>query len=203
MKRFEEVIIIGAGGHAKVIADIIIESGDEVLGFLDDAPSNNKFFFRRILGKVEDAVKFRDDAKFIIGIGNNETRKQIAEKYDLEWYTAIHPTAVIGLDVNIGVGSAVMAKAVINTGTMIGRHCIINTASVVEHDNNIAGYVHISPGVMVGGTVDIGERTHIGIGAAIKNNLSITSGCLIGAGAVVVKDIQEQGTYVGVPAVKK
>ena len=95
-----------------------------------------------------------------------------------------------------------MANACINTSAKIGRHCIINTASIVEHDNQIGDYVHLSPNVTCCGTVTIGELTHIGAGATIKNNINITDECIIGAGAVVVKDIQEKGTYVGVPAQK-
>ena len=90
----------------------------------------------------------------------------------------------------------------INTSAKIGRQCIINTASIVEHDNQIGDYVHLSPNVTCCGTVTIGELTHIGAGATIKNNINITDECIIGAGAVVVKDIQEKGTYVGVPAQK-
>ena len=93
-----------------------------------------------------------------------------------------------------------MANAVINSGTYIGRHCIINSASVVEHDNYISDFVHISVGAKVAGTVDIGARTWGGIGACINNNLSICSDCMIGAGTVVVKNIEKSGAYMGVPA---
>ena len=95
-----------------------------------------------------------------------------------------------------------MANTVINPCASIGRHCIVNTASVIEHDDVIADYVHISVGAKLGGTVSVGEQTWVGIGAVVNNNISVYNRCIIGAGAVVVKDIKESGTYVGVPARK-
>ena len=201
MKQPKNVIIIGARGHGKVIADIIIKSGDSLMGFLDDDPSiGNEIIGYPILGKVEDLYKYSETAGFVIGIGNNYTRKRVADKYKVDWHTAIHPSAIIAIDVSIGEGTVVMANAVINTSTIIGRHCIINSGAVIEHDNDIADFVHVSPNASIGGTVSVGACTHVGIGASLKNNLSITSDCIIGAGSVVVKDIVEKGTYIGVPA---
>ena len=113
-----------------------------------------------------------------------------------------HPSAVIGTDVEIGIGSVVMAGVVINSSSRIGKGCIINTSSSLDHDNVIDDYVHISPGVSMAGTVTVGRLSWVGIGSAISNNVKICSGCKVGAGAVVVKDITEPGTYVGVPVRK-
>jgi len=197
----KRVIIIGAGGHAKVIADIVIKSGDDLLGFLDDSRVEDVLGYP-ILGKVSDIVDITDRAAFVMGIGSNQVRKEIHNNYKVKWYIAIHPSACIGTDVFIGEGTVVMAHATVNTGAKIGRHCIINTGAVIEHDNVLEDYVHISPGVFIGGTVSIGECSHIGIGAVIRNNLNITRSCTVGAGAVVVKDITETGVFVGAPAVK-
>jgi len=196
-----EVIVIGAGGHARVIADIIQQSGDVVLGFLDDNVKGVVMGLP-VLGKITDALNCDNRASFVIGIGNNWTRKRIAEQYHLNWYTAIHPAAVIASDVEIKEGTVLMAGAIVNTGVRIGKHCIINTGTVIEHDNCIADYVHVSPHATLCGTVSVGELTHIGGGATIINNLSVTHDSVIGAGAVVVKNIKEPGTYVGVPARK-
>lgn len=196
-----DVIIIGAGGHAKVIADIVIKNNDNLLGFLDDnKPKNEVVLGYPILGRADDIVSLADKAVFIIGIGDNFIRKSISEKYNVVWHTAIHPSANIGIDVAIGNGTAIMANAVINISAKIGRHCIINTGAIVEHDNIISDFVHISPNVSLGGTINISERTHIGIGASVKNNINIAADSIIGAGAAVVKDIIESGIYVGVPA---
>lgn len=198
-----KIVIIGASGHGKVIADIIIKSGDKVVGFLDDGVKKGSIVTGiEVLGKIEDFTKFKE-CEFIIAIGNPNIRKKIANDLPVKWYTAVHPNAVISsLDVKIGEGTVVMANAVINSGAQIGGHCIINTGAIVEHDNILYDYVHISPNATLAGTVSVGEMTHIGVGACVKNNTNIAPNCIIGAGAVVVKDISESGTYIGVPARK-
>ena len=195
-----DIVIIGAGGHAKVIADIIQKSGETLVGFLDDN-ANGTVLGHQILGTLNDIKKYKD-CMFIIGIGDVFIRKTIAENYQLNWYTAIHASACIGGEVEIGEGSVVMARAVINSSSTIGKHCIINTSSIVEHDNNIGDYAHLAPGSTLCGTVRVGSMAHIGAGATVKNNITICSHSIIGAGAVVVKDITEPGIYVGVPAKK-
>ncbi len=194
-----EVVIIGAGGHGKVIADIIEKSGDTVIGFLDDNPPSNQILNYPMLGVTSDCKKYTDK-KFIIAIGNNKIRQIIATQYKLDYYTAIHPNAIIARDVVIGEGTCVMAGAVINVSTQIGKHCIINSGSVVEHDNVLGDFVHLSPKAALCGTVCVGDCTHIGAGATIRNNTSITKNCVIGVGAAVVEDIMQEGTYCGVPA---
>lgn len=199
----KNVVIIGAGGHAKVIADIITKSNDNVIGFLDDnLDIQNKTIYlnKTVLGTTKDIDKYKE-YYFIIGIGNNNIRENIANNHDLKWYTAIHPNAIIANEVSIEEGSVVMAGSIINTGTKIGKHCIINTKSSLDHDNIIENYVHISPGATLAGTVHIKEKTWICAGATIINNITIAKNNIIGAGSVVIKDINEEnGTYVGVPA---
>ena len=193
----KEVIIIGASGHGKVIADIIEKSGDKVVGFLDDDLTK-----KGVIGPVCDCVKYKDK-QFIIGIGNTQIRKRIAEEYpELSYYTAVHPTAVISGDVKIAEDTAVMANAVINASATVGAHSIINTSSVVEHDNVIGDFVHISPGAVLCGGITIGNETHIGAGVVVRNNVTICGNVTIGCGACVVEDITESGIYVGVPAKK-
>lgn len=201
----QKVVVIGAGGHAKVVADIVIKNKDILLGFLDDNINLNVNIVDEysILGKIEECIKIHEKdekIKFVIAIGNNITRSEIAQKYMLPYYNAIHPTATIGMNVEIKEGTVVMAHTSINSNAKIGKHCIINTGSIVEHDNIISDFVHISPKVALGGTVRVGEKTHIGIGATIRNNINIGDNIVIGAGAVVVKNIEKQGTYMGVPA---
>ena len=195
-----DVIIIGAGGHARVIADIVRCRGDRLLGFLDDHAVSGSGAIP-VLGTAKDYVNY-PDACFIIGIGNAAVRRKIAESMEgVNWYTAIHPSAVVSqMEVSIGPGTAVMAGAVINPGAKIGAQCIINSAAVVEHDNVIGDLTHISVCAKLAGTVTVGPDSWVGIGATVSNNLSICGGCMIGAGAVVVKSITEPGTYVGVPA---
>ena len=194
----ERVIIIGASGHGKVVADIVAAAGDTVVGFLDDDKSKQTCGGYPVLGAIAEAKK-HTDCGFVIAIGNNEVRKRIAQELKLPWYTALHPSAVISPSATIGAGTVVMPRAVVNAEAKIGAHCIINTGAIVEHENKLANYVHLSPGAALGGNVTVGEGTHIGIGACVKNNISICGGCIVGAGAAVVKDITEPGTYAGVP----
>lgn len=192
----KKVIIIGASGHASVIADIIIANGDNVIGFLDDDINKDT------IGKICDWEKYKDK-EFVIGIGKNEIREKISRfMSDAKWYTAIHPSAVVSQKSIIEEGTVVMPNAVINSGAVVGKHCIINSAAVVEHDNKIDDYCHISVGAKLGGSVSIGRMTMIGMGAMVRNNLSVCCDCIIGVGAVVVKSILENGTYIGIPARK-
>lgn len=198
----KDVIIIGAGGHAKVIADIIYKSGDNLIGFLDDNLANKGkeiYLGKKVLGTTKDIENYNKNY-FIIGIGNNSIRKKINNENNLKLYTAIHPSAIIAQDVKIGTGSVIMAGVVINPGTVIGKNCIINTCSSLDHDNLLEDYVHISPGAHLAGTVSVKEGTWICTGATIINNITIAQNNVIGAGSVVIKDINEEnGTYVGVP----
>jgi sugar O-acyltransferase (sialic acid O-acetyltransferase NeuD family) len=201
----KKVVIIGAGGHAKVIADIIEKSGDEIVGFLDDNKEIGTTIINeyKVIGDLNNRFTMavtKENLEFIIAIGDNKKREEISHSPNLKFYTAIHPSAQIGLDVEIQEGTVIMANACINSSAKIGKHCIINTGAIIEHDNIIEDFVHISPNVALGGTVKIGESTHVGIGSIVKNNITICKNCTIGAGAVVVKNIIEEGTYVGVPA---
>jgi len=193
-------IIIGAGGHASVIADILFKCGYSVKGFLDDAVAVGTIVLgAKVLGNTDSCMD-HPECLFIIGVGDNNTRKRIALSYPLEYGAAIHPSAVIGRQVGIGRGTVVMAGCVVNPKTAIGEHCIINTGACLDHDNKISDFAHVSPGAVFGGTVFIGSGTHVGIGSCIKNNIVICDDVVIGAGAVVVSDIVEPGTYAGVPA---
>jgi sugar O-acyltransferase (sialic acid O-acetyltransferase NeuD family) len=191
----KSVVIIGAGGHSRVVADIVKKCGDKVVGFLDDFNTGEN-----ILGTVADCVKFKD-CSFVIAIGLGKVRKNISEKYPgLDYYTAVHPCAVVSENVTIGKGTVVMANAVINAGAVIGMHSIINTSSVIEHDNRLGNYVHVSPGAVLCGTVTVGDNTHIGAGSVVRNNITICENCVVGCGSAVVKDITQSGVYSGVPA---
>ena len=201
-----KLIIIGASGHGKVVADIAIKTNKwQSIAFLDDDESIKTSMGLEVIGKTADAFTYKEEADFFVAIGNNATREKIQEKLmdeGMSVVSLIHPESVIGTDAEIGYGTAVMAGVVINSSTRIGKGCIINTSSSLDHDNIIEDYVHISPGVRTAGSVSIGKGTWLGIGSVVSNNVNICSGCKVGAGAVVVKDITEPGTYVGVPVRK-
>lgn len=199
----DRLIIIGASGHGKVVADIAIKMNKwQSISFLDDDSSISTCMGIPIIGKTYDSYSYKDEADFFVAVGNNETRERLQEKLieqGLSLVSLIHPSAVIGTDVEIAIGTVVMAGVVINSSCRIGKGCIINTSSSLDHDSVIEDYVHISPGANLAGTVKIGKGSWLGIGSIISNNLNICSGCKVGAGAVVVKDITAPGTYVGVP----
>lgn len=194
-----KLAIIGASGHGKVVADIARRNGYKEIVFFDDDDSIHECGGYPVIGKSSEAGTI--DADVIIGIGNAGVRKQIQESIpDEKLVTLIHPDAVIAEDVVMGVGTVVMAGAVINPGTHIGKGCIINTCSSVDHDCIVDDFVHVAVGSHLCGTVNVGTGTWIGAGVTVSNNVFICPDCMIGAGAVIVNDIWESGTYVGVPA---
>lgn len=191
------LIIVGAGGHGRVVADNALKNGYTDINFVDDHVTGNCMGFPIIGTSAEIEILNEGKTDFVIGIGNNEIRKMIAERYDVNWVTLVHPSAQIAVNVSIGKGTVVMAGAIVNACATIGHHCIINTGAVVEHDNVIKDYVHISPGVKLSGTVTVEERSWIGTGTSVINNVTICEDVIVGVGSVVIKDIKTKGIYFG------
>jgi sugar O-acyltransferase (sialic acid O-acetyltransferase NeuD family) len=198
-----KLLIIGASGHGKVVADIALKMNSwKSVAFLDDDKNIRSSMGLDVIGTSDDIFTHLDEYEIVVGIGNNTTRQRIHEKLEIFGASIpvlMHPNAVIGNQVDIGIGSVVMAGVVINCCTKIGRGCIINTGSTIDHDNYIDDFVHISPGSHLAGTVKVGKESWLGIGSVVSNNITITNGCKVGAGSVVIKDITEPGVYVGVP----
>lgn len=165
----------------------------------DSIPSGAMVYGYPVEGKIADCLKYPAGTEFIIGIGDNRARSEIVAKYDLNYITLVHPGAVIGGNVQMGKGTTVMAGAVVGCGTHIGEHCIINTGATVDHACVLGDFVHISPGAHLGGEVRVGNGGWLGIGSCVKNGISICGDVTVGAGSVVVKEIKEAGTYLGVP----
>lgn len=200
----KSIIILGANGHGKVVADIAKKNGYTDIAFLDDKDSLTECSGYSVQGKCSCFTEY--DCDMIVAIGNANVRQRFQELLESAGKTVltlIHPNAVVDESVEIGCGSVVMAGAVINAGSKIGKGCIINTCASVDHDCILEDFVHVSVDAHLAGTVSVGRRTWIGIGTVVSNNLKITGDCMIGAGAVVVKDINVPGTYIGVPAMKK
>lgn len=196
----KNIIIIGAGGHGKVVSDIAKEVGYNQIFFLDDNDSLKKCNNYEVIGKIKNFNNYYD-SDFFVAIGNNEERKKIISILP-NLVTLVHPSAVIGSNVELGKGTVIMPGVVINACTKIGDGCIINTCSSIDHDCKIGNYTHISVGAHLAGNVSIGDNDCLGIGSIVKNNVLICSNTMIGAGAVVVKNICKEGTYIGVPAKK-
>ena len=187
--------LYGAGGHCKVVFDILVSNGLSVERIHDDNPKGQFFM------GVPSSLPSGDYEEAIISIGNCQIRKKISKKISARKYLiAIHPSAIVSKYSNIGEGSVVMQGGIIQAGTRIGKHCIINTKASVDHDCKIADFVHVASGATVCGEVEIGECSWIGAGAVIKQCIKIGSNCMIGAGAVVIKDVPDNAVVGGNPA---
>ncbi|HPU35697.1 MAG TPA: NeuD/PglB/VioB family sugar acetyltransferase [Bacillota bacterium] len=206
----EEVVIAGAGGHGRVVADALqVACADKhFLGFVDDNQElrGQKAGGFPVLGSIADIPElYREHPALlaVLAIGDNSVRETVAKKLSsskVKFAKIIHPGATIAGDVTIGQGTVVLAGAVINSGAKIGSHVIINTSAVIEHDCIVKDYAHISPGAKLGGGVKIEEGAQIGIGAVVLPGRKVGSRALVGAGAVVVKDIPANVVAMGIPA---
>ena len=202
------ILIWGAGGHARVVADIIELGGEyEIAAFLDDsAPRARNTFLQRPLFDSRDALTrlhARGVQHIVIAIGHCDVRLQlgeIARSNSFALARAVHPQAIVARDVQMGAGSVVMAGAIINPNCTIGESVIINTGARLDHDCIIEDGAHVSPGVTLAGGVIVERAAWIGVGATVSDQRRIGSRAIIGAGAVVVRDIPDNVTAYGVPA---
>jgi acetyltransferase EpsM len=202
----KSIVIIGDGGHSRVIQDSIALNNDmKVSAILDDRYKTINSEGNILLGPVSAANNLIEqmDYYFVIGIGNNHVRKKIQERLNFpreRYISVIHPTAVISSSATIGLGSVVMAKAVINANAKVGDQAIINTGAIIEHDSDIGELCHISPGATITGSVTVGNGSQIGAGAVVIPNLTIGQWCIVGAGSTVIKPVPDFRKAVGAPA---
>lgn len=190
----KSVYLYGASGHGKVIKDSLNAIGVKVEAFIDDNPNVNELAGRPVQHSVDGC------SPLIVSIGMNRIRKKIVEELgDVEFATAIHPSAVVSSSAKIGEGTVVMAGAVINADAVIGKHCIVNTGATIDHDVVLGDYVHVAPGANISGATVIGEGTWIGVGSSVIQCLTIGKNSMIGAGSVVVRNIPDNVTAFGNP----
>lgn len=202
-----ELLIWGASGHARVVADAARLAGHTVAGFLDDSPARHgeRFAGAAIVGGGGqlEALRASGVARIHVAIGNCAVRSRLgetAERSGFELVTIVHPRAVVAADVTVDRGTFVAAGAVVNPGAKIGRLVIVNTGATVDHDCVIGDGAHIGPGVHMGGAAQIDELAWIGIGAALRDRIHVGRTTIVGAGAVVVSDIPDDVVAFGVPA---
>ncbi len=203
------VIVTGGGGHAKVLIDSLLALSIHILGFTDRNAANMYHTIRgiRMLGDDGAVLWHRADSiRLVNGIGSTgptNKREEIFEYFKSLGYifaAVIHPASAVSRDVEISEGAQIMAGAIIQPGSRIGKNTIVNTKASVDHDCLIGDHVHLAPGVTLSGKVKVGSGAHVGTGATVIQGVNIGQKCLIGAGALVLGDIPAGCAAVGVPA---
>lgn len=202
------VIVIGAGGHARVLVDCLRLDNVNIVGVLDKCPpSEDRTGKLPIIGDDRAIFDYSCDAVELVNgigsVGDTGLRTNIFNKFKKLGYSfrsVIHPRAIVAEDCVLEEGVQVMAGAVINPGTHIAADTIVNTGAVIDHECKIGSHVHIAPGVTISGGVQVGDGSHIGTGAIIIQGVNIGERALIGAGAVVIHDVASASKVVGVPA---
>jgi sugar O-acyltransferase (sialic acid O-acetyltransferase NeuD family) len=193
-----ELMFYGAGGHAKVIIESWVAAGGVVDGIFDDAPARREVLGYKVVGKYDAA--YHQKSSIVIAVGNNRTRKTLAEAIKHSFGKVVHPSVILSATCKLGPGTVAMAGAIISSSSIIGMHAIVNHKSCVDHDCVIGDYVHLAPGSTICGEVSIGEGTLIGAGATVMPGIRIGKWATIGAGSVVSQDVPDFAVAVGVPA---
>lgn len=199
------VLLLGAGGHGRVVADMAELAGWSDVQFLDDRwPELQDNLAWRVIGTLADLNKLAAPGTVALAtVGDNAYRlrchRQLVQM-NIEIPSIVHPSAVISSHARIGRGTVIMANAVVNAGAEIGDAVIVNTGATIDHDCRIADGVHVSPGAHLAGGVSVGEETWLGIGSAVREGIRIGRGVICGAGAAVVSDVADNMRVVGVPA---
>jgi sugar O-acyltransferase (sialic acid O-acetyltransferase NeuD family) len=194
--RARPLYVIGAGGHAKVVVDILLAMGTPPLALLDENATSSMVLGIAVL---RTTTLPQPDAAVIVAIGDNAARERAAARY-LRFAAAVHPSAIIGRDARVGDGSVVMAGAVVNPGTRIGNHCIVNTRAGIDHDCMLEDFASVAPGATLGGGVQLGRGAVISLGASVIHGCRVGDHAVVGAGAVVVRDVPPLVVVHGVPA---
>ena len=209
-----KIVIFGSGSHAKVIfSELIKLKKFKFLGFVDDFKKkgeiiislNKKNFYN--LGSIKEVINKKNNFKGIIGVGLNFVREKIVKDIkkinnNFKFQKIISKDANVNSNVFIDEGSLVVSGATINTGTKIGRHCIINTSCSIDHDNIFNDFSSAGPGIVTGGNVEVGYQSHLGLGSLVKNKVKILDNTVVGFGSLVNKDCKKKSIYFGSPAKK-
>ena len=197
----QTLVIYGAGGHGRVVADSALRRGAFAsLMFCDDQPSKRLIHGLRVLDSLDAAPA---DSRFLVAVGDNAARRRLTDRVRARgcaFADVVDPTAVVSASARLHEHLFVGARAVVNADVVIDEGVILNTGCIVEHDCRVGAFAHVAPGSVLGGGVSVGAGTLVGIGACVRPHVRIGAGCTVGAGAVVVKDVPDGATVVGVPA---
>ena len=204
------LLVVGAGGHASVVADALLASGQTVIGFTDadENRRGQRLCSLFVLGRDEDVLDeyLPEQTRLANGIGGVDgttLRQSVQQRLEaLGWLfdSVKHPSSITSPFARVGRAVQLLARSVVQPGAVLGDGCIVNTAAVVEHDCLLGDFVHVAPGALLCGAVRVGARSHIGAGAVVRQGVQLGAGTVVGAGAVVVSDFAGEGTLVGSPA---
>jgi len=206
--RMERIVLVGGGGHAASVADTLRSTGQfEIIGFTDSSPKADTLLGIPYIG-TDDVLSqlFRSGVRSAVvsvgSVGNTNARLGIYQNLKTIGFSLPviqDPTAIVARNCTIQEGTYLGKGVVVNTGSIIGKMCIINTRSVIEHGGDLGDFVHLAPGVTLGGDVIVGDHTHVGIGSSVIEGRKIGRNCLIGAGSVVIKHIDNNKVAFGNP----
>ncbi len=206
------IIIVGAGGHAIVVADALLAAGARVLGFTDADPARHGLTLcglpvlgddRVLDGYTAASMKLANGIGGVGHVRGESLRRSMQQRLTAEGWNFVsvrHPTAVVSPFARVAAGTHLLAACVVQAGADVGEGCIVNTAAVVEHDVTLGPFVHIAPRALVCGRVSVGANCHVGAGAVIREGVRIGADTVVGAGAAVIRDCVGGGVLIGVPA---
>lgn len=200
MRSSLSLVVVGAGGHAKVVLATLLAAGHQVGAILDDDPARwgTSLLGHTVSGPIE-ASRLRG-RKAVLAIGDNVVRHRLAGSLAADWVTVIHPQTIVHPSATLGPGSVVFAGSVIQPDVRVGSHVIVNTAASVDHDCEIGDFAHIGPGCRLAGDVRVGEGALLGIGSCVLPGVVIGGWATVGAGGAVVRDVADRTMVAGVPA---
>lgn len=206
----DRIVIIGSSGHAKVVIDAIERQGKfKIAGLVDlEGDTSKNVLGHAVIGPtsaIKDLVVQHKLAGAVVAIGDNFVRGRVSKHLghatpDLKLVTVVHPTATIGKDVEIGDGTVVLAGAVINSASRVGRCCIVNTRASLDHDGMMGDYSSLAPGCVTGGNCKLGDYAAIGIGSTVTHGVTVGEHTVVGAGSTVVKNLGAYFVAYGTPA---
>jgi sugar O-acyltransferase (sialic acid O-acetyltransferase NeuD family) len=203
------LVVIGAGGHARVVVEALRSHHTEIIGFVTNDPQDSTGVMRELpcIGTDGDLLAAGPQGTDLVnGIGStgkSEVRRKLFDRFrkgGFRFATVVHPAATVASDVVLGEGAQVMAGAVLQPGVVIGANAIVNTGALVDHDVRIGEHAHIAPGACLAGGVTIGTAAHVGAGSTVIQNVRVGDGALIAAGAAVTSDVPAATMVAGVPA---
>jgi len=202
------IIILGGGGHAKVLIDALLLQPVRILGFVDPRPEHpDSLLGVPWLGAMDSVLRYAPETILLVNAvgsaGATTNRKQMFAEFKEQGYSfagVIHPSAIIGRDVQLGEGVQLLAGSIVQVGSIVGDNTIVNTKASIDHDARVGAHVHLAPGVTLSGGVHIGDGSHLGTGANVIQGMSIGRNCVIGAGSLIIRNINDGMVAYGVPA---